>query len=85
MGKFINRGFAKLGERGQFGGAIITGANLRRPTERKSAEPVVEPSSSTTGDKSTYLDRDVLTISTPRSARPKPTVKPPITRKPKAD
>ena len=36
MGKFTNHGFAKLGESGQFGGAIITGANLRRPTEKKS-------------------------------------------------
>ena len=85
MGKFTNLGSVKLGERGQFGGGIITGGNLRRPTEMKSAEPVVETPSSTTGDKSTYLDRDGLTISTRRSARPKPTVKPPITRKPKED
>ena len=82
MGKLTNLGSAKLGERGQFGGAIITGANLRSSPKKK---PPAEPSSSTTGDKSTYLDRDGLTISTPRSARPKPTVKPPITRKPKED
>ena len=36
MGKFINKGFVKLGERGQFAGGIITGGNLRRPTEKKS-------------------------------------------------
>ncbi len=35
MGKRIGRGFAKLGEVGQSGGAIITGANLRRPPEKK--------------------------------------------------
>ncbi len=40
MGKLTNLGFAKLGERGQFGGAIITGANLRRSSKTKSPEPV---------------------------------------------
>ena len=35
MGKVINKGCVKLGEVGQSGGAIITGANLRRPSERK--------------------------------------------------
>ncbi len=43
MGKVINKGFAKLGECGQFGGAIITGANLRRSTKTKSPEPVQAP------------------------------------------
>ncbi len=43
MGKITWRGFAKLGERGQFGGAIITGANLRRSTKTKSPEPVQAP------------------------------------------
>jgi hypothetical protein len=35
MVKVINKGVAKLGERGQSSGAIITGANLRRPPEKK--------------------------------------------------
>ncbi len=43
MGKIIWRGFANLGERGQFGGAIMTGANLRRSTKTKSPEPVQAP------------------------------------------
>ena len=36
MGKVTHKGFVKLGERGQFAGGIITGGNLRRPTEKKS-------------------------------------------------
>ncbi len=43
MGKITWRGFAKLGERGQFGGSIVTGANLRRSTKTKSPEPVQAP------------------------------------------
>ena len=44
MGKFINEGIAKLGEIGQSGGGIITGGNLRRPTEKKSPPaPKVKP------------------------------------------
>ncbi len=40
MGKRISKGVAKLGERGQSGGAIITGANLRRPKKKPlEAEP----------------------------------------------
>ena len=30
MGKVIRKGYAKLGETGQSGGAFITGANLRK-------------------------------------------------------
>ncbi len=44
MGKVISRGLAKLGEVGLSGGAIITGANLRRPPEKKSPEPRPKPS-----------------------------------------
>ncbi len=43
MGKITWRGFAKLGERGQFGGAIITGANLRRSSKTKSPASVQAP------------------------------------------
>ena len=40
MVKVINKGVAKLGERGWSNGAIITGANLRRPPkEPKPPEP----------------------------------------------
>ncbi len=35
MGKVINKGVVKLGEIGRSSGAIITGANLRRPSEKK--------------------------------------------------
>ncbi len=41
MGKFTYRGYVKLGEMGQSGGAFITGANLRRRPEPK--EPPKEP------------------------------------------
>jgi len=34
MGKLIYKGFAKLGEVGQSGGAIIAGRNLRRKDSR---------------------------------------------------
>ncbi len=43
MGKLTSHGLGKLGERGQSGGAIITGANLRRSTKTKSPEPVQAP------------------------------------------
>jgi hypothetical protein len=43
MVKVINKGVAKLGERGQSSGAIITGANLRRPPEKPRAAPEAEP------------------------------------------
>ena len=43
MGKLTNRGFAKSAEGGLLGGAIITGANLRRSTKTKSPEPVQAP------------------------------------------
>ncbi len=43
MGKAIDLGYAKLGERGQSGGAIITGANLRRSSKTKSPEPEAAP------------------------------------------
>ena len=36
MVNLINKGLAKLGEVRQFGTAIITGANLRRSSEKKS-------------------------------------------------
>ncbi len=39
MGKLIWKGLAKLGEIGQSGGAIITGANLRRPPQEP-ADPL---------------------------------------------
>jgi hypothetical protein len=40
MGKRISKVVAKLGERGWSSGAIITGANLRRPPEKpKAPEP----------------------------------------------
>ena len=44
MGKRINKGVAKLGERGWSNGAIITGANLRRPKKKPlEAEPDNNP------------------------------------------
>ncbi len=42
MVKVINKGFAKLGEVGRSSGAIITGANLRRPPE-KPKTPEADP------------------------------------------
>ncbi len=42
MGKFINLGYAKLGEVGRLGGAIITGANLKRAPEKPKA-PEADP------------------------------------------
>ncbi len=42
MVKVINKGVAKLGEVGQSSGAIITGANLRRPPEKPKA-PEADP------------------------------------------
>ncbi len=36
MVNLINKGLAKLGEVGQSAGAIITGASLRRSSEKKS-------------------------------------------------
>ncbi len=39
MGKVSKLRVAKLGEVGQFRGGIITGANLRRPPEKKPEEP----------------------------------------------
>ncbi len=42
MGKRIKLGVAKLGERGQSGGAFITGANLRKRPEPKEL-PKEEP------------------------------------------
>ncbi len=42
MGKVINKGFAKSAEGGLLGGAIITGANLRRSSKTKSPEPEAE-------------------------------------------
>ena len=43
MGKNTSRGYVKLGEMGQSGGAFITGANLRkRPKEGKPLEPKAE-------------------------------------------
>ncbi len=41
MGKRIKLGVAKLGERGWSSGAIITGANLRRPP---AADPTTDGS-----------------------------------------
>jgi hypothetical protein len=43
MVKVINKGVAKLGAVGQSGGAIITGANLRRPPEKPKAAPEADP------------------------------------------
>ncbi len=44
MGKLTNRGFVKLGETGRLAGGIITGGNLRRPTEKKSSPaPKLKP------------------------------------------
>jgi len=44
MGKRIKLGVAKLGERGWSNGAIITGANLRRPKKKPlEAEPDNNP------------------------------------------
>jgi hypothetical protein len=42
MGKRISRGLVKLGETGRSAGAIITGANLRRPPEKPKA-PEADP------------------------------------------
>ncbi len=42
MVKRIKKGVAKLGERGQSSGAIITGADLRRPPEKPKA-PEADP------------------------------------------
>jgi hypothetical protein len=39
MGKRIKLGVAKLGERGQSGGAFITGANLRRRPKESDKPP----------------------------------------------
>ncbi len=39
MGRFINRGFVKLGEVGRLGASIMTGANLRRPKPADDKEP----------------------------------------------
>ena len=41
-GKGINHGFAELGEVGQSAGAILTGANLRRPKPADDKEPPKE-------------------------------------------
>jgi hypothetical protein len=55
MGKRISKGVAKLGEVGQSSGAIITGANLRRPKKKPlEAEPDNNP--------------DPLSASTPKEA-----------------
>ena len=55
MGKRIKGGVAKLGEVGQSGSAIITGANLRRPKKKPlEAEPDNNP--------------DPLSASTPKEA-----------------
>ena len=35
MGKRISKGVAKLGETGRSAGAIITGANLRKPAKER--------------------------------------------------
>ncbi len=43
MGKVSKLRFAKSAEGGLLGGAIITGANLRRSTKTKSPEPVQAP------------------------------------------
>ena len=44
MVKVINKGVVKLGEVGQSGSAIITGANLRRPKKKPlEAEPDNNP------------------------------------------
>ncbi len=43
MVKRIKKGVAKLGEVGQSSGAIITGANLRRPPEKPRAAPEADP------------------------------------------
>ena len=42
MGKRISKGVVKLGERGWSGGAIITGANLKRAPEKPKA-PEADP------------------------------------------
>ncbi len=59
MGKRIKKGVAKLGETGQSSGAIITGANLRRPAEKK---PTPEPEASNDDNP------DPLSASTPKEA-----------------
>jgi hypothetical protein len=43
MGKVSKARFAKLGEVGQSGGAIITGANLRRPPKKKTPDHTSDP------------------------------------------
>ncbi len=43
MVKRINKGVVKLGERGWSSGAIIIGANLRRPPEKPRAAPEADP------------------------------------------
>ena len=50
MGKFINKGSAKLGEVGQSGGAIITGANLRHPPKKKTPGHTSDPLGAATPD-----------------------------------
>ena len=62
MGKRISKGVAKLGERGQSGGAIITGANLRRPPEKKAPEPDAnsDPLSAATPEQALAMAKDFL-------------------------
>ncbi len=69
MGKRIKLGVAKLGERGQSSGAIITGANLRRPPAKPL--PPDDP-----------IFKEGLVIYTPYPARPKPKEEPEVEKEP---
>ncbi len=68
MGKRIKLGVVKLGEVGRLGGAIITGANLRRPP----AKPLPPDAP---------IFKEGLVIYTPLPARPKPP-EPPVEKEP---
>ena len=55
MGKVSKARFAKLGEVGQSGGAIITGANLRRPPKKKVPDDKSDPLSASSPEEAMAL------------------------------
>ncbi len=69
MGKRIKLNSGRSGGQPRLGGAIITGANLRRPPAKPL--PPDDP-----------IFKEGLVIYTPLPARPKPQQKPPVEKEP---